>query len=73
MNKKQRILLWCLAVIQVVMVLFPPYRYGSSGGNYHFVFGPYMNAGALDLYVYLIQWTVMITLGFLAYHLLRDS
>ena len=69
MNTKQRILLWCVAGIQVVMVLFLPLR----SGNYRFIFGPYANAGTLDLYVYLIQWTVMITLGFIAYHLLRDK
>jgi len=72
MNKKQRILMWCVAVIQVVMALFLPYRSGSSGGNYRFILNPYTRAGDLDLYSYLIQWTVMITLGFIAYHLLRD-
>lgn len=73
MNTKQRILLWCVAAIQAVMVLFPPYRSGSSGGNYRFIFNPYTRAGDLDLYSYLIEWTALITLGFIAYHLLKDK
>lgn len=72
MNKNQKILLWSVAAVQVIMVLFLPYRSGSSGGNYYFIISRYASAGSLDLYVYLIQWTALATLGFIAYHLLRD-
>jgi hypothetical protein len=71
MNTKQRILLWFVAVIQVVMVLFLPHCYNKSDVRYEFLISNGVHG--LDVYVYFIQWTVLITLSFVAYHLLKDK
>lgn len=68
MNVKQKVVLYAVAVGTIAMVLFPP-RLISTVSSY----GGYRPMGAVDGAVFLAQWAVLVTLGVVAYMLLRTK
>lgn len=70
MNFKQRDLLRFVVAVQIVISIFLPYRYGSGDTRYGFIFTHDMSR--FDFYLYFFEWSMLVTLGFVFYHLLRD-
>jgi hypothetical protein len=72
MNKRQKVLLYVVAAIQIIMTMILPYRYANNSILYRSFlaeswFRPF------DFDVYLMQYIMLVTLGFIAYKLMGSK
>lgn len=73
MSKAQKNVLICIAIIIVLMLLFPPFTYRQMNQGYSFIFNPpYYGQANINIGQLIIQWFGVLIVGAIAWLIVKD-